>query len=119
MPLAYERIAKLSVRESRQTLTRRRTAFYALSVGVGNDPLDEAQLAFVDPNRELVALPSMATVLARPALWLTDPELGADYSRALHGEERLSLHRPLPVEGELIGLGARRCVCADGAHVAV
>ena len=104
MPLAYERLRDLVLPPQRQVLTRRRTAFYALAVGVGHDPLDEAQLAFVDPGRELVALPSMATVLASSALWLSDPVYGADFTRAVNAEQTVVLHRPLPVEGELVGV---------------
>jgi len=67
--------------------------------------MDEAQLAFVDFNRELVALPSMATVIAQPDSPLSNPAFGADYARAVHGEVSVVLHRPLPVEGALAGSG--------------
>ena len=103
MPLDYERLLAVNI-PSRQTLTRRRSAFYALAVGVGQDPLDEAQLAFVDPARDLVALPSMASVLAYPGLWLSDPAYGADFTQALNGEASIELHRVLPVEGQLLGV---------------
>jgi acyl dehydratase len=102
VPLAYERLRDLELPEQTHALTRRGTAFYALAVGMGQDPLDAAQLAFVDPDhRALVALPSLATVLAHRALWLRDPSYGADFSQAVNGEQRIVLHRPLPVEGTL------------------
>jgi acyl dehydratase len=84
-------------------LTRRDSAFYALSVGLGADPMDEAQLRFVDFTRDLVALPSMATVLAVSRTPLRDPEYGADYTKAVHGEIAVTFDRPLPVEGRLDG----------------
>ena len=59
-----------------------------------------AQLAFVDPSRALVALPSPATVLAYPAAWLADPAFGADFSRAVNGEQSVVPHRTPPVAGE-------------------
>jgi len=86
-----------------QTLTKRDTVLYALSVGLGQDPLDERQLDFVDPQRGLKALPSMAVVLGYPGFWLKDPATTVDAVRLVHGEQGLVLHRPLPVEGEVIG----------------
>ena len=87
----------------RQTLTARDAAFYALSVGLGQDPLDERQLDFVDPRRPLRALPSIVTVLAHPGFWLADPRTGVDALRLVHGEQGIELHAPLPIEGEIIG----------------
>lgn len=87
----------------RQTLTARDTILYALSVGFGQDPLDPAQLDFVDQHRTLKAVPSMAVVLGYPGFWLRDPATTVDAVRLVHGEQGLTLHRPLPVSGELVG----------------
>jgi len=114
LPLDYERLLAVNI-PSRQTLTRRRCAFYALAVGVGQEPLDEAQLAFVDPARDLVALPSMASVLAYPGNWLADPGYGADFTQALNGEASIELHRALPVEAQLLGVTRVTSVVDRGA----
>ncbi len=45
----------------------------------------------------------MAVVLGSPGFWLQDPATTVDAVRLVHGEQGLVLHRPLPVEGELIG----------------
>jgi acyl dehydratase len=103
VPIDADKLLRFRIPETRQTLTRRDTAFYALSVGVGQDPMDERQLRFVDHRRDLVALPSMAIVLGHPGFWLSHPESGVDPTRVVHGEQELVLHRPAPVEGELIG----------------
>lgn len=102
MPVAYEALRHFPVPETRQRLTRRDTILYALSVGLGQDPMDRAQLAFLD-ERRLQAVPAMAAVLGCPGFWLADPETGIDAPRVLHGEQGLVLHRPLPVEGEILG----------------
>lgn len=90
------------VPEIRQTLRKTDTMLYAVSVGLGQDPMDEGQLRFVD-ERRLVALPSMAVVLGYPGFWLGDPATGVDAVRLVHGEQGIVLHRPLPVEGTLLG----------------
>lgn len=78
------------------------TMLYALSVGAGMDPGQEADLPLVY-EKNLVALPTMSAVLAQPGFWVDDPELGIDWVRLLHGEQRVTLHRPLPVAGALRG----------------
>ena len=51
----------------------------------------------------LVALPTMAVVLAYPGNWLESEESTADYSKVLHGEQYLTVHRPIPAAGTVIG----------------
>ena len=80
---------------TRQTLTPRDTALYAL--GVGADELD-----FVFEER-LKALPTMAVVLGYPGFIWRDPALGVTWQKVLHGEQSTIIHAPLPVEGEIIG----------------
>lgn len=88
--------------EGRQKISRRDAAFYALSVGLGQDPLDTRQIAFVDPTRALPVLPFMAVVLAPNGSWIADPKLGVDYGRVVHGEQSMRFEGPLPMEGEVI-----------------
>jgi len=102
MAVSVEKLMTLRIPEVRHTLTRRDTMLYALAVGLGQDPMDAAQLRFVTENG-LQALPSMAVVLAYPGFWIRDLDTGIDHVRLVHGEQALTIHRPLPVEGELIG----------------
>ncbi len=103
MPIDAEALRRFPVPEVRQTLRARDCVLYALSVGLGQDPLGTRQLDYVDHRRSLRALPSMAVVLAQPGFWLADPRTGVDAVRLVHGEQEIELHRPLPVEAELIG----------------
>src|SRR5690606_40682854 len=48
---------------------------YHLGLNIGSDPVDERELRYVY-ERELVALPSLCTILGHPANWMRDPELG-------------------------------------------
>jgi len=103
MAIDYEKLLNFPIPEVRQTLTKRDSVFYALSVGLGQDPMDERQLDFVDHHRDLKAMPSMAVVLGHPGFWLRNPETGVDAVRVVHGEQGIEIHKPLPVEGEIIG----------------
>jgi len=74
---------------------------YALSIGLGNDPLDQRQLRYVY-ERDLAVFPTMAVVLATPGFWVSQPEFNIDFSRVLQGEQELTAHRPLPSSGRVI-----------------
>ena len=88
--------------EIRQTYSTRDTMIYALGLGLGADPLDTAQLRYVYEDG-LKTLPTMGVILGYPGFWLSDPRTGADWKKLLHGEQSIEIHRPLPVEGTVIG----------------
>ena len=102
-PINIKKLLAYPIPTVSQSYTRRDSAFYALSTGLGCDPLDEHQLRFVDPSREQMALPTMALVLGHPGFWLADPESGVDPSRVVHGEQTIELMGHLPVEGDVVG----------------
>ncbi len=80
------------------------TMRYALALGVGSDPMDEAQLRFVNdtaPGMPL-ALPTMAVVLGYPGSWMQDAATGIDFAQIVHGEEKVVWHRPLPAAGTVV-----------------
>ena len=85
-----------------QSYTTRDAILYALSVGLGQDPLDERQLDFVYETR-LRAFPSIAVVLGYPGFWLKNLDTGVDWKRLVHGEQAITWHAPLPADGEMIG----------------
>jgi len=98
-----ERLLRFPIPEVRQRLTRRDAVFYALSVGLGQDPMDARGLDYVDAHRGPLAMPAMAVVLAHPGFWIADPATGVDAVKVVHGEQSIALHAPLPVEGEIVG----------------
>lgn len=103
MAIDYDRLMAYPIPETRQRLTKRDTIFYALSVGLGQDPTDIGQLAYLDHHRNLVALPTLPVVLAHPGFWLRDPRTGVDAIHVVHGEQEIVLNETIPVEGELVG----------------
>jgi acyl dehydratase len=102
MPLDPERLLAHPIPEVRHTLARKDVMLYALSVGLGQDPMDDWQRRFVF-EKDLVALPTMAVVLGYPGFWLGDRATGVNAAKVLHGEQSITLHRPLPVEGVVVG----------------
>jgi acyl dehydratase len=77
---------------------------YALAVGVGFDPMDERQLAFVNDTRPgtPLALPTLAVIVGYPGMWIRDARTGIDYSMVVHGEEGIEWHKPLPASGTVL-----------------
>jgi acyl dehydratase len=84
-----------------QTYDWRDSALYALGLGMGDDPLDEDELTYVYEGRHQRAVPSMSVTLGWPPLWIAEPETGIAWTKVLHGEQRLTVHRPLPVTGSI------------------
>lgn len=104
MPLNYDQLMSLEPIESLQDLTARDTILYALGVGVGAErPTDSRELQYVY-EEGLKALPTMAVVLAHPGFWARDPRYGLTWQKLLHGEQHLTIHRPLPTQGRVRGV---------------
>lgn len=102
MAIDYDRLMALSIPEIEHSFTRRDTMLYALGVGFGADPVDERQLDYVYEAR-LRAVPTFAVMLAYPGFWIRDLDTGIDWAKVVHGEQDLTLHKPLPIEGTVIG----------------
>src|SRR3546814_18163556 len=75
---------------------------YAHLVVVGVEAatsMDTLPFAYEHENQ---VLPKMAAVLAKQGFWAKDPRYRIDWKRILHGEQSLTLHQPIPVEGKLL-----------------
>jgi acyl dehydratase len=90
------------------------TILYALGCGLGIDPLDEGQLAFVYEN-QLRVLPSIAVILAHPGFWAHEHDTGIDWRRVLHLEQSFSLSRPIKARGHVIGRNRVTAIYDKGA----
>jgi acyl dehydratase len=102
MPINPEILLNWKFPELEHTYTERDTMLYALGLGCGADPLDQGQLQFVYEDG-LRALPSMAVVLGYPGFWISDPGTGVDWKKVLHGEQDITIFKPLPAAGTVIG----------------
>jgi len=102
MPIDIDRLMRFKVPEVRQTLTPKDIALYALSIGMGRDPLDAAQLRFVDPLQGPAIMPAMVLVMAHPGFWLADPQSGVDPKAVLHAAQSFEIIGELPEGGEVV-----------------
>ena len=102
MPIDYATLKSWPFPDVEQRYTARDTMLYALGLGCGSDPTDPDELQFVF-EESLRALPTMAVVLGGPGFWIRNEKTGVDWRKILHGEQGLTLHRPLPVAGTVIG----------------
>ncbi|MEO8250423.1 MAG: MaoC/PaaZ C-terminal domain-containing protein [Burkholderiales bacterium] len=100
MSIEYAKLKTWSFDDQVTDYTRNDCMRYALSLGYGQDPLDEQELAFVY-EEGLKTVPSMFTVLGAPGAWASDPGTGIDWMRILHGEHRMTLSGAPPPEGRL------------------
>ena len=99
MPIDYEKALNLRVEGRKFSYSPRDTIIYALGVGFGSDPTNEAELRFVY-EENLLAAPSMATVIA----WGADEieKTGIDFSMLVAGEQRLEMHATLPPAADIV-----------------
>ena len=99
MPIDIDKLTAFTIPSASQVLTRTDIALYALSVGMGQNPLDADELAFVDPLQGPRALPSMVLVMAHPGFWMGDPASGIDPGAVLHATQAFQILAPLPQAG--------------------
>src|SRR5579872_7526124 len=102
MGIVYEKIMAMKVAPVEQTYEPKDCMLYALGVGLGHDPMNEDELAFVY-EKNLKVLPTMATVLAHSGSLVRNPDSGINWVMVVNGEQGFTLHRPLAAEGALIG----------------
>ncbi|ALM83444.1 MaoC/PaaZ C-terminal domain-containing protein [Bordetella sp. N] len=114
MPLSYDTIKHWQFDDLRHTYTQKDTMLYALGIGLGEDPLAAQQLRYVYEG-DLHAFPTMSVVLGYPGFWMRDPRAGIDWVRLVHGEQRLTLHAPVPAEGTVLARSRITHVIDKGA----
>ena len=100
MPTTLDQLMALRQDQVATSFTERDTMLYALAIGMGRDPMDETELSYVYERRgDLRAVPSQAVTVARHNLIF---DCGLNLDKTLHGEQVLTLHRPLPPAAEVV-----------------
>lgn len=98
MAIDFPRLKAWPFEDQLTPYTRRDCMLYALSLGYGHNPMDQAELPFVY-EEGLKTVPTMFTVLGAPGAWASDPGTGIDWLQILHGEHRMTLYGVPPPEG--------------------
>jgi len=101
MALDYERLKDWKVEPVAHSYSARDTILYALGTGLGFDPVDEKQLHFLY-EKQLLALPTLATVLGYPWGWIYKVNAGATRLKHVLAEQGIRIHKLPPAEGEVI-----------------
>lgn len=111
MAIPYDKLIELEAPAAPFTYTDRETMLYALGIGLGGDPMDRRELPFVYENG-LRTVPTMATVVAWDHRVLANT--GINRLLVVHGEQRITLHRPLPTAATVLAGGRIREVVDKG-----
>jgi acyl dehydratase len=102
MPLNADKLLSLQIPEVEHTYGPRDCILYALGLGLGQNPLDRDELAFVY-EKNLKVLPTFAVMMGYAAYWLRLPEIGVTWEKVVHGEHAMRLHAPLAPQGTVVG----------------
>lgn len=102
MPLNAEKLLALQIPEVEHTFGPKDCILYALGLGLGHEPLNRDELAFVY-EKNLKVLPTFAVMLGYAAYWLRLPEIGVTWEKVVHGEHGMTLHAPIAPQGTVLG----------------
>lgn len=103
MPILYPDILSITSDPQSFAWDERETMLYALSIGMGADPMNSAELPFVYEH-DLRAVPTMATTVA----WGAGPsigKMGINYLFVVHGEQKVEFHKPFPARAQINAKG--------------
>lgn len=94
MPLNSESILAHQFETYEQLISDKDAMLFALSVGMGRDPMNLDELSYVY-EEGLQAFPTLPIVLGHPGPWMVDPKFGINRQMLVHGTQRLELHGEL------------------------
>lgn len=103
MTITPDHLLHYSIPPASQHYGPRECALYALTLGLGQDPLDEGALPYVGGRDEVVPFPTLPLVLGHPGFWMAHPDTGIDAPQVVHGEQAIEILQPLPASGTVIG----------------
>lgn len=102
MALSYDQLSALKNLGQKYSYSDREVMLYAYGIGLGGDPMDEKELAFVNEayftDRPLKVVPTFASVAA----WGSGPgEMHLNKVMVVDGERDITFHKPMPVAANI------------------
>lgn len=102
MSARYDELMALKSLGQNYAYTDRDVMLYAYGIGMGADPMDEKELAFVNEayftSRPVKVVPTFASVAA----WGAGPgEMNLNRLLVVDGERDITFHKPMPVEAKI------------------
>jgi len=102
MPINYEELMALKNLGQKYSYTDRDVMLYAYGIGMGADPMDEKELAFVNEGtltpRPLKVVPTFASVAA----WGAGPgNMNINRVMVVDGERDITFHKPLSIAANI------------------
>ena len=102
MPIKYDELMALKNLGQKYAYGDREVMLYACGIGMGADPMDERELAFVNEaaatSRALKVVPTFASVAA----WGANPgEMNLNRVMVVDGERDITFHRPLAAAAQI------------------
>lgn len=102
MPINTDQLMAMKNLGQKYAYTDRDVLLYAVGIGMGADPMDEKELAFVNEGtftpRPMKVVPTFASVAA----WGSGPgEMNLNKVMVVDGERDITFHKPLPVAARI------------------
>ncbi len=99
MTIVYDEFKALKMPDAEQVITDREVMHYALSVGMGEDPMDRDEQPYVF-EKNLKTIPTITTAIAWEDGWIF--KSGINATMVVHGEQWLTMHRPFPAAAHVL-----------------
>ncbi len=102
----------------RYEVGREKLREFAQSVGETDPVYHDEEAARAAGHRDIPAVPTFPVVLTLRVgqKVYSDPELGLDHSRVVHGEQELTYHRPIFAGDRLLAAGRVAAMQVKGRH---
>jgi len=102
MPINYDELMALKNLDQKFAYGDREVMLYAYGIGMGADPMDERELAFVNEAAATPRLLKVVPTFASVAAWGATPgEMNLNRVMVVDGERDITFHRPLEVAAKL------------------
>jgi acyl dehydratase len=100
---------------------RAKIAEFATAIGDDDPVYRDPEAARTAGHPDVIAPPTFAitVTLAAAMVVLEDPDVGIDYSRVVHGEQRFVHHRPIAAGDELLAALTVDSIRMAGGHAMI